>query len=125
VLTFQTGNPLTVLLLRDFDNSNTGQTTILGGSNDRPNVLRNPNLSDPTPAKWFDTSAFAISPRGTFGNAGRNIVTGPGLATVNLSIVKNTQIVERVNMQFRAEFFNLLNHDNFNLPDNFVGCNSQ
>ncbi|MBZ5604978.1 MAG: hypothetical protein LAO79_21990, partial [Acidobacteriia bacterium] len=121
VLTFQSGQPFTVLLLRDLDNSNTGQTTILGGSNDRPNVIANPNLSDPTPQKWFNTSAFVISPRGTFGNAGRNIVEGPGLATVNFSIVKNTQILERLNMQFRAEFFNLLNRTNFDLPDNFVG----
>lgn len=121
VLTFQTGRPFTVLLLRDNDNSNTGQTNILGGSNDRPNAIRNPNLSDPTPEKWFDTSAFVISPRGTFGNAGRNIVEGPGLATVNISLVKNTRFTERLNTQLRAEFFNLLNHTNFDLPDNFVG----
>ncbi len=121
VLTFQSGQPFTVLLLRDVDNSNTGQTTILGGSNDRPNVVRDPNLSNPTPQRWFDTSAFVMPPRGSFGNAGRNIVEGPGLQTVNFSIVKNTQILERVNMQFRSEFFNLLNHDNFNLPDNFYG----
>ena len=121
VLTFQSGRPFTVLLLRDFDNSNTGQTTILGGSNDRPNVISNPTLSNPTPQEWFNTAAFAIPPRGNFGNAGRNIVEGPGYQTVNFSVVKNTAIAERLNMQLRTEFFNLLNHNNFNLPDNFVG----
>ena len=121
VLTFQTGRPFTVLLLRDFDNSNTGQTTILGGSNDRPNAVSNPNLSNPTSQTWFNTAAFVIPPSGNFGNAGRNIVEGPGMQTVNFSIVKNTRIAERVNLQFRTEFFNLLNHNNFDLPDNFVG----
>ena len=121
VLTFQSGRPFTVLLLRDFDNSNTGQTTILGGSNDRPNVVTNPALSNQTPQQWFNTAAFVIPPRGNFGNAGRNILEGSGLQTVNFSIVKNTAITERLNMQFRTEFFNLLNHDNFDLPDNFVG----
>ncbi len=121
VLTFQSGQPFTVLLLRDDDNSNTGQTDILGGSNDRPNVIGNPNLSNPTAAEWFNTSAFAMSPYGTFGNEGRNIVTGPGLETIDFSIIKNTRLAERLNMQFRSEFFNLLNHANFNLPDNFVG----
>jgi hypothetical protein len=121
VLTFQSGRPLTVLLLRDFDNSNTGQTDILGGSNDRPNAVSNPNLSNPTPGEWFNTAAFVIPPFGHFGNEGRNIVEGPGLATVDFSIVKNTRLAERLNTQFRAEFFNLLNHPNFDLPDNFVG----
>ena len=121
VLTFQTGQPFTVLLLHDFDNSNTGQSALVGGSNDRPNVIRNPALSDPTPAKWFDTSAFVISPRGTFGNAGRNILEGPGFQSVNVSIVKNTAFTEHFTMQFRTEFFNLLDHNNFDLPDNFVG----
>jgi hypothetical protein len=121
VLTFQSGQPLTVLLLRDDDNSNTGQTDILGGSNDRPNVLTNPNLPNPSATEWFNTSAFAISPYGTFGNEGRNIVEGPGLQTIDFSIVKNTAVAERLKVQFRAEFFNLLNHANFNLPDNFLG----
>ena len=121
VLTFQTGRPFTVLLLRDIDNSNTGQTTILGGSNDRPNIVGNPSAGNQTPAQWFNTAAFAIPPLGHFGNAGRNILEGPGLQTVNFSIVKNTRVAEQVNMQLRGEFFNLLNHNNFDLPDNYVG----
>ena len=121
VLTFQSGQPLTVLLLRDDDNSNTGQTDILGGSNDRPNVLTNPNLSNPSAAEWFNTSAFVTPPYGSFGNEGRNIVKGPGLETIDFSILKNTAVAERLKVQFRAEFFNLLNHANFNLPDNFLG----
>lgn len=121
VLTFQTGAPFTVSLLSDNDNSNTGFSNLGYGANNRPNIVGNPHLANPGAQEWFNTAAFAVAPYGTFGNAGRNILSGPGLATVNFSIVKNTKATERLNVQFRAEFFNLLNRTNFNLPDNFVG----
>ena len=121
VLTFQTGQPFTVALLPDNDNTNTGISQLGFGANDRPNVTGNPRLSNPAPQEWFDTAAFTIPPYGQFGNAGRNILDGPGLQTVNVSIVKNTALRERLTLQFRTEFFNALNHTNFNLPDNFVG----
>lgn len=124
ILTFQSGQPFTVALLPDFDNSNTGRSNLGFGAGDRPNVLRNPTLSSPTPSRWFDTSAFAIPARGNFGNAGRNIVEGPGYQSVNLSLIKNTTLGERVTVQFRAEAFNLLNRTNLGLPDNFVGSAS-
>ena len=121
VLTFQTGQPFTVMLVEDNDNSNTGFSNLGYGANNRPNVVGNPHLSNPGAMEWFNTKAFAVSPYGTFGNAGRNILSGPGLATIDFSIVKNTRVSERLNVQFRAEFFNLLNRTNFNLPDNFLG----
>lgn len=124
ILSFQTGQPFTVALLPDFDNSNTGRSNLGFGANDRPNVIRNPNLSKRTPERWFDTSAFVIPPRGNFGNAGRNIVDGPGRQTVNVSVIKNTAITERATVQFRVEGFNLFNHANLGLPDNFVGSPS-
>ena len=52
---------------------------------------------------------------------GRNILDGPGSYNVNASLVKNTMVKERFNVQFRFEAFNLFNHPNFDLPDNFVG----
>jgi hypothetical protein len=121
VLTFQTGQPFTVSLLSDNDNSNTGFSNLGYGANNRPNVVGNPHISNPGAQEWFNTKAFAVAPYGTFGNAGRDILSGPGLATIDFSIVKNTRVTERLNVQFRAEFFNLLNRTNFNLPDNFVG----
>lgn len=121
VLTFQTGQPFTVALLSDNDNSNTGFSNLGYGANNRPNVVGNPSISNPGAQEWFNTKAFAVAPYGTFGNAGRDILSGPGLATVDFSVVKNTRVAERLNVQFRAEFFNLLNRTNFNLPDNFVG----
>jgi hypothetical protein len=118
---FQTGRPFTVALHPDLDNSNTGRTVLGFGANDRPNVLRNPTLENPTERQWFDTTAFAIPGRGTFGNAGRNIVDGPGSAVVNASLVKSNQVTERVAVQLRLEAFNLFNRVNYDQPDNFVG----
>ncbi len=121
IWTFQSGRPFTVALLSDFDNSNTGRSILGFGANDRPDVLRNPKLENPTAHRWFDTAAFAPAPFGSFGNAGRNILTGPGYQNINVSLLKNTAISESANLQFRAEAFNLLNHTNLNLPDIFVG----
>jgi hypothetical protein len=124
VITLQTGRPFTVALLPEFDNSNTGISNLGFLGNDRPNLIGQVKLDNPTPERWFNTGAFVIPPFGSFGNAGRNIVDGPGYQNVNFSLVKNTAIKERATVQFRAEFFNLFNHPNFGLPDNFVGSPS-
>jgi hypothetical protein len=121
IVTLQSGRPFTVALLSDIDNSGTGRSILGFGANDRPNILGNPDLSNSTTQQWFNTAAFAFPAPGTFGNAGRNILEGPGYQNVNMSILKNTRFNERVNLQFRAEAFNLFNHPNFNLPDNFLG----
>ena len=121
VWTFQTGRPFTVALLPDLDNSNTGRSSLGFGANDRPNLLRNPALSQPGPDHWFDTTAFAVPPFGSFGNAGRNILTGPAYRNVNVSVIKTTGLSERARLEFRAEAFNLLNRVNLDLPDIFVG----
>ena len=121
IVTFQSGRPFTVALLSDIDNSGTGRSILGFGANDRPNVLANPRLGQRSPEGWFNSSAFAIPPRGSFGNAGRNILDGPGYQNVNASLMKNTNLSERFSLQLRAEFFNLFNHPNFNLPDNFLG----
>ena len=124
IWTFQTGRPFTVALLSDLDNSNTGRSILGFGANDRPNVLRNAELAKPTPERWFDTTAFAIPPFGSFGNAGRNILTGPGYQNINVSLIKNAMLREGARVQFRVEAFNLLNHANLGLPDIFVGSPS-
>jgi hypothetical protein len=121
ILTFQSGRPFTVALLPDIDNSGTGRSILGFGANDRPNLIANPHLENRSPEEWFSTSAFAFAPPGQFGNAGRNILDGPGYQNVNISFVKDTNVSEDLNVQLRAEFFNLFNHPNFNLPDNFLG----
>ncbi len=121
IVTLQSGRPFTVALLPEIDNSGTGRSILGFGANDRPNLVGNPELSNSTTLQWFNTSAFAFPAPGTFGNAGRNILDGPGYQNVNVSLLKNTALSERFNLQFRAEAFNLFNHPNFNLPDNFLG----
>jgi type 1 fimbria pilin len=121
IVTVQSGRPFTVALLSEIDNSGTGRSILGFGANDRPNLVGNPELSNPSTGQWFITSAFGFPAPGTFGNAGRNILDGPGFQNVNVSLLKTTALSERINLQFRAEAFNLLNHPNFNLPDNFLG----
>ncbi len=124
VITLQTGRPLTVALLSDIDNSNTGRSNLGFGANDRPNLVGQAKLDNPTPERWFNTAAFQFPTPFTFGNAGRNVLDGDGYQNVNFSVVKNTALRESLNLQFRAEFFNLFNHPNFDLPDNFLGSPS-
>jgi len=121
IVTLQTGRPFTVALLPEIDNSGTGRSALGFGANDRPNLVGDPNLTRRTPEQWFNTSAFAFPAPGTFGNAERNTLDGPGYQSVNVSVAKNTSLSERFKLQLRAEAFNLFNHPNFNLPDNFLG----
>ena len=116
-----TGTPFTVV-----DQSyNYGAPEITGFSAFRPNVTRNPNNGPKTVAEWFDTGAFqpidfSTTPAGVYGNAGRNIVQGPGFANWDFSALKNFQFAESKALQFRAEFFNLFNRANFRLPNSDI-----
>ena len=89
---------------------------------DRPSV--NPAFSGPvvlgTPNQWFNPNAFVLPQAGTFGNLGRGVYSGPGLAEFDTSLFKTTALSERANLQFRAEFFNVLNHTNFGSPNTTV-----
>jgi hypothetical protein len=67
--------------------------------------------------RWYDKTAFALPPNGFEGNAGRNVVIAPPLRNLDFSVLKNFPIKERVRLQFRGEFFNILNHPNFGQPD--------
>jgi hypothetical protein len=121
VVTLQSGRPFTVALLPDVDNSNTGRSNLGFGNNDRPNVSGNAALSNPTADKWFDTAAFSLPPFGTFGNSGRNILSGPGYGNVNLALVKRIRFRSTRMLELRGEAFNLLNRVNYDLPDQFFG----
>ena len=89
---------------------------------DRPNV--NPSFTGPvivgTANEWFNPNAFSLPTPGTYGNLGRGVYSGPGLADVDFSIFKNTQLSERTRLQFRAELFNVLNHTNLDTPNAVV-----
>ncbi|MEI6667304.1 MAG: TonB-dependent receptor [Acidobacteriota bacterium] len=121
ILTVQSGRPFTVALLPEFDNSNTGRASLGFGANDRPNLVGNPTLTTPSATQWFNTSAFAIPAYGSFGNAGRNILEGPGYANLNVALLKLVRLTAGARLQLRLEAFNLINRTNYNLPDNFLG----
>jgi len=86
---------------------------------DRPSL--NPAFSGPvilgTQTQWFDPHAFVLPPAGTWGSLGRGVYSGPGLANVDFSVFKTTALTERLRLQFRAEFFNLLNRANLGTPN--------
>ena len=118
IVTLQAGFPFTPQL--SYNPSNNGDTR----NPVRP--FANPDFTGPVvlgkPGQWFDPNAFLQPPpnSGFYGNLGRDTLIGPGLATWDFSVMKNTSIHERLNLQFRAEIFNLLNRANFNTPNLIV-----
>jgi hypothetical protein len=112
IISAQTGFPFTPLL--GVNQSGDGDSR----DPDRPSL--NPNFSgniiEGTPSQWFNPAAFLMPAAGTFGNAGRDILTAPGLLELDGSMFKTFHIGERATLQFRAEFFNALNHTNFGWP---------
>ena len=79
-------------------------------------VLRNP-------AQWFNPNAFSLPAAGTYGNLGRGTFDGPGSADVDVSLAKESAVSEKIRLQFRAEFFNILNRANFDTPNPIVFSN--
>jgi hypothetical protein len=93
---------------------------------DRPDVVLGQPLTlpHPDPQLWLNKAAFSLPAMGTFGNAGRNMLTAPGFEDIDFAVSKNTAVKERVSLQLRAEAFNLFNHANFAQPsNNFVATN--
>ena len=89
-----------------------------------PNVVGNPSLSNPSVNRWFNTAAFAQPGAFTFGNSGRNILRGPGLADVDFSFGKYFAIPvlgESSRFQIRFDATNILNHANFSNPNAQIG----
>jgi hypothetical protein len=118
IVLLQSGFPFTPQL--SYNPSNDGDTR----NPVRPYI--NPNFKGSiitgNPNQWFNPNAFLPVPTnsGFFGNLGRNTLTGPGVATWDFSAVKDIPLKERLNLQFRAEIFNLLNRANFNTPNLIV-----
>jgi hypothetical protein len=97
----------------------TRQGGVFGGFSFRPSVIpgvdtRCPNYN--LPNCQFNAAAFYDPGPGVFGNAGRNLLRGPGFAQVDFSVFKNTRFNENMNLQLRVEIFNLFNKANFADP---------
>jgi hypothetical protein len=118
IVTASSGQPIGVGIGRDI--ANIGARAI----GQRPNINGDPNLDNPTADRWFNTSVFSEPAPFTFGNAGRNLIIGPGNQTWTLGLYKNFLIKERHRIQFRTEFFNAFNNVNLDNPDtNFDSAN--
>jgi len=111
IVTIQSGRPIPII------DDNFGINGHL-----RPDVVPgvNPILPHWNPATGYLNPAAFAEPAGEFGTLGRNQIYGPGFWDADFSVTKDTKITETLGVQFRAEFFNIFNHPNFALPDNFV-----
>ena len=112
VFSAATGNYYTATDINNVSGGDCGGT--VGYYCSRPNIVGNPNSSPCVAGTLFNTCSFADNTAlGTFGNAGRNIIEGPGYKTWDTSLVKQFPISDQKHFEFRAEFFNVLNHVNY------------
>ena len=110
IVSVTTGNWYTVLDNRqNFANADGGA----GGVSQRPDQIGDPRAKPCVPGTYFNTCAFGDPAAGSFGNVGRNTVQGPGNKDWDFSMFKTFSIEEKAHLEFRAEFFNILNHTNF------------
>lgn len=79
-------------------------------------MIGNPKLANPSPAQWFNPSAFAIPDAYTFGNEGVNTLRSDGLHNLDLSLFRNVKIGEKRSLQIRFEAFNSLNGVSWGVP---------
>jgi hypothetical protein len=113
--TFASGVPFSPVIPGDSDRD--GSTDNVNRPDIAPGVSTKP-AGGQTPDHWFNPEAFVFPGAGFRGRAGRNILEGPGLATVDLAIVKNQPLAGKRSVQLRLEVFNLLNRANFDIPFN-------
>jgi Carboxypeptidase regulatory-like domain/TonB-dependent Receptor Plug Domain len=111
IVTVATGRPFTVFL-------NTG---VNNGAPSWPNRIGSGTLDNPTADLWFDVTAFAAPPPNTYGDSGRGILYAPGQRTIDISLAKRIPIRQRLNLQLRADAFNLLNSPQLGFPNANIG----
>jgi hypothetical protein len=104
--TFGSGEPYSV----------TFTSTTVGWPSSRADIAGNPDPGDQSITQWFNPAAFAVPAPFAYGNSARNMLFGPGVFSWDAAIFKTFDITERVDLNFRAEFFNILNHPVFGLP---------
>jgi hypothetical protein len=132
IATMQTGSPFTI----NMPSSQSGASITAFGIPYRPDLVGDPNKAGPvaanpecsapaqlrTPNSWINPCAFGNPQNPLLGNAGRNIVLGPGLNNLDFSLLKDLPLGhEGRRLQFRAEFFNLFNIPHFDIPGRTFG----
>ena len=111
IVTLQSGFPITPNI-GGTDRSGTG------GGFDLPNATGvSPYLDNPVPTRWFNLAAFTVPAAGTYGNAGRNSVVGPGVVTFDFSLHNDFKTTEKQRLEFRWEMFNAANHPVWATPN--------
>jgi len=124
IITFQTGFPIRLVSANDTELGNSFDFEPVG----EPDLIAPVRFIDPRKDpnhQFFDPNSFADAALGTFGNGPRTFCCGPHISQTDLSIIKKTHLTERINTEFRAEFFNAWNHTQFLTPDgNFTNLGS-
>ncbi len=115
ILTLQSGLPLNI--------TTPNATLNAPGNGNRPNVNGKPEIFGKVGIGqlWFDTSKFSAPAASTFGNTGRNILSGPGFANFDFSIFRKFALRENLTAEFRAESFNVSNTPHFSNPNGSFG----
>ena len=129
VITVASGPPFTPVVSGNISGAdeinNAAVQSGIPSDTDRPNVAsRSFYPSKQTPQEWVSSSAFSIPTQFTFGNAGRNILTGPGSGSTDFSLLRNFRISESAKVQFRGEMFNIFNRANFDIPQRTLNAAS-
>jgi outer membrane receptor protein involved in Fe transport len=107
IFSTRTGRPITI---------SQGTNNVGPGAEGLPNLIGDPK-GPKTVEQWYNKAAFELVPSGTFGNAGRNIVRGPGWVTFDLSVQRRIELTSRVNTTLRWDIFNMFDRANFGNPD--------
>jgi hypothetical protein len=117
VVTLQSGMPVAVTQATNFN-------AFAGFGVQRPNLVGDPTLpsGERSPARWFDTRAFAVAPQFALGSASRNPVRGPGYRNVDLSVMRRVPLRAGLGLELRAEVFNVLNTVNLGPPATVFGA---
>lgn len=125
IFSAQSGNPFNIIV---------PDPTISGVATIRPNLVGPVTITNNPLGFWIQPTSFSPSgapifaqfqaPSGDFGNLGRNAFVGPGFEDLDLALIKNTKVSERVNAQLRLDAFDLLNHPNYGQPGGVLGSKS-
>jgi hypothetical protein len=118
IFTAGSGLPFSVMLNNDNAGTKNSLTSVQLG--ERPNYVNGCATTNPGNVQYVNTACFTYPAKYTLGDLGRNTLTGPGVQDLDFSLFKNQTLAfisEMAKIQFRAEFFNILNHTNFALPD--------
>src|SRR5208337_4678218 len=125
VLTVESGPPFTPVVSGNVSGADEINNATVQADTDRPNVVSSTFYpTKQTPRQWVLPSTFSTPSAFTFGNAGRNILRGPGLGSCDFSLLRNFRLGESAKVQFRGEIFNIFNRANFDIPQNIVNTSS-